>query len=252
MMGMDCCCGGDALISGKVISCFLGVGMPNAVVTVVAGATGGPFVADANGNYSGSVTFPGGSSNVTLSATAPAPHNVRVVAGSITIAVAAGSTNTGQNLSLGVAAGYHCLPQIGTVKCAYPYSNTLHATDPIFGALTWAYGINGLNNGWSIALNPAYTGADGCAGQASIALGHFFGTAGVFSTQWVGSGLGNDCPANSAANAWTGAGLHASEDNTITVVSCMPLSLSIPLNLAVGRRLRKIYGAGPDTITVTE
>jgi hypothetical protein len=248
MEGIGCnCCGGTAPISGQVRGC-LGTGIPG-VVTVVSGATGGPFTTDGSGNYSGTLTITSPTATVVLSAQAATPNDVRFTPHQVTRSVTVGVAAT-QNFQPTAATGYHCLPS--ALGCNYPVLNTLSGTDPTFGAFSLAYNING-GNLWSVALNPAYTGVGACANQPSIAFGHDIAADGTWGTQWEIIAFGNDCPKNSANNAWTSVGpLKALEFNPITVVACLPLSLSITINLAVGKRLRNVYGTGPITITVTE
>jgi hypothetical protein len=249
-MSPDCkCCGGTANISGQVRGC-LGTGLTaGATVTVVSGATGGPFSCDGSGNYTGTVTLTGSSASVVLSAAATTPNNVRFAAQTATLTMAVGNTYVQSFQLLANTSGYHCLPS--ALGCNYPVSNTLVGTDPTFGAFNLVYNANG-GNLWSVAMNPAYTGIGACPSQASIAIGHDIGADGTWGTQYRGSGFGNDCPASSSANAWVSNINNILETNTITVTSCLPLSLSVSVNLAVGRRLRNIYGTGPITFTLTE
>jgi hypothetical protein len=243
------CCGGQASVSGQVRGCQ-GLGVANAIVTVNSGGTGGPFVCNSSGNYVGKVNLTK-NGNVTLGAKAADPYSARFRTISSTFAAAIGSSYViNFQLQANTLGGYNCLPQ--ALGCNYPISNTLKFTDPIFGALSFLYNKWAVN-AWSVAFNPAYTGVSGCSSQPSIAIGHVLKVDGSgLATDWGVPGLGNDCPINSTANVLTSTMAYAEEVNTITVVSCMPLNLSIPINLGTGRRLQKVYGTGTQTITITE
>jgi hypothetical protein len=259
MEGIGCCCGGDATVSGTVTGCtttpIAASRIAGAVVTVVSGATGGPFTADASGNYSGTIHLTGSGGTVVLSAAAPAPNDVRFAANTQSFTATVGGTHTGINFGLLPATGFHCL--VGAHTCPYPIANTLHGTDPTFGAFTLTYGSNGIGQGWSVALNPAYTGVSGCAGQGSIALGHSLtppavgGNPARWTIQWIAT-LANDCPIISAANAWTGAGQKYSSVVSIAIVACLPFSITASFSVAgFGNSLAKVY-ASNFTITLTE
>jgi hypothetical protein len=260
MQGMGCCCGGDATVSGTVSGCLTNPitasRLSGAIVSVVSGATGGPFTTDSSGNYSGTITLTGSGATVVLSVAAASPNDVRFAATSQSFTASVGGSYT-VNFSPLPASGYHCLP--GTHTCPYPVSDTLHGTDPTFGAFTLIYGTNGLGTGWSVAFNPSYTGVSTCSNQGSIALGHalLVPTSGtpLWRIQWIGVSASNDCPAGSSANAWTGAGQKYPAQANVTIVSCLPLSISVTFGssfFGVFGSLTHLYPGPTLTITLTE
>lgn len=70
-----------------------------------------------------------------------------------------------------VASGYAC-----TSRCAEPLATTLHATHPLFGAITYTYNGSGSRGaGWYATISYSYPGCNGCPAR-TITINHYLDT----------------------------------------------------------------------------
>lgn len=89
------------------------------------------------------------------------------------------------------ASGYHCI-----TGCAIPVADTLHATHPVFGAITYAYSAGS----WIGSTSYAYPGIGACAAKTVTISSIWDGGTG-YADSWKYDGA--DCPDNAGANTAT-------------------------------------------------
>jgi hypothetical protein len=147
------------------------------------------------------------------------------------------------DLSLNVADGYHCLV---STDCLLPVANVLHATHPLFGAITLTYSSSGfLGVGWYTPNIPyAYPGCSGCAAGTVTALCYMLVDEGILHDYWH-AGSSDHCPddtGDEVASTWT-----------LESISCPPsFSMSFSLSPHAGIEQKFFCTTSPQAVTLTE
>jgi hypothetical protein len=94
------------------------------------------------------------------------------------------------NITMSAASGYECV-----TGCAQPEPDTMHATHPVFGALTFAWS----GGPWIATKNYSFPGFGGC-GAKTVAVTCVW-DSGNYYEQWKYDG--SDCPDNAGATTAT-------------------------------------------------
>lgn len=149
---------------------------------------------------------------------------------SATVSFTCGDTITE---TLSAASGYHCI-----TGCEIPVPDTLHATHPVFGAVTYTY--SGGN--WVATVSYAYPGLGACPSKTVTVTCTWNGnTTYTESWKYAVTNCPDDTGGSTATVTWT--------DGTLVC----PMSFSKGFShTPAGTPEQNLYGAAAMTLTITE
>lgn len=162
-------------------------------------------------------------SDATISAT-------RFSSATITSTFTTGATTT---QALTAASGYHCI-----TECAIPIPGTLHATHPVFGAITYTYSAGN----WVATVSYAYPGLGACPSKTVTVTVTWNGNT-TYTEAWKYAAT--NCPDD------TGGSTHTATWTSGALVCPMSFAKTFSLTPA-GTPEQNLYGAGAMTLTITE
>lgn len=179
--------GGSCCQTFQVTGCN-GVGLGYARVRVLTGP-GGTLLGEAVMNADGTTALSWfGTCNVYVEVEYSPEFTTSGESLSLT---AAGTTNLD---GLTVASGYHCFP-----NCAIPLPDTLHATHPALGALTFTYS-SGFWVSTKVYSYPGFPDT-GCPSSTVTVTSKLNASTGAYTESWKTDDDG--CPTNSGSNTYT-------------------------------------------------
>lgn len=143
------------------------------------------------------------------------------------------TTNATTTVTLTVASGYHCI-----AGCEWPISNTLHATHPVFGAITYTYSAGS----WVATVSYAYPGLGACPAK-TVTVTCTWDGATTYTEAWKYAVT--NCPDD------TGGSTHTATWVSGALVCPMSFSKTFTLTPA-GTPEQNLYGAGAMTLSLTE
>lgn len=141
-------------------------------------------------------------------------------------------------LAMSPDTGYHCL-----TGCAWPIADTLHATHPLFGAITLSWS----GSAWVASVSYSYPGFGAC-GPQTVTVTCTLSTAGGYTESWKTTG---GCPNNAGGTTstatWTAGSL------TCYVPGSSAFTLPVSFTPSGGSAQANFYqGTGTQSMTITE
>ena len=142
--------------------------------------------------------------------------------------------------AMSVAAGYHCFTGSG---CAYPIADTLHATHPLFGAITLTYS----SGNWVASVSYSYPGFGACGAKTVTVTCTLNGTTGDYTESWKASVA---CPDNAGGSTITATWSLTGQTCYVPTVSAFSIAFNI--SPSAGAQQNFYQGSGSRSLTITE